>query len=92
VTKRSGEKALWGDSSTRVGGRIDENVIVAYVIGEAVKHDRLVEHVVERCLDAGFVHHQIVHPQPNPAGRSPCVEVGDEGAQPGLREGRLRAD
>jgi len=51
---------LGNDAGPRIGSRVHEDVVVAHVVREAVKDDGLIEYLIERCLDLGTVHSQII--------------------------------
>jgi hypothetical protein len=54
---------LGPDAGARIGGGVDEHLVVTHVVGKPMEDDRLVEYVVERCLNPRTVHvRMIAHP------------------------------
>ena len=51
---------LWPDAGARIGSGVDENLVVTHVIHETVEQDRLVEYIIEFCLDLRGIHLRMI--------------------------------
>jgi hypothetical protein len=44
-------QVLWPDAGAWIGSGVNEDLVVAYVVRETMERDRLIEYVIEGCLD-----------------------------------------